>query len=131
MPQSLVAAWGEDLKHLIGPVEAFAAVTARLVWHEFVVGQKCIHFIDNYTVQDALIKGSSSSSVLCSLLVAYEELELGGHSWTWYSRVPSTSNVSDEPSRACGSGIISKLGAVRDSCTCPLTGVDLENLILT
>ena len=47
VPARLVGLWSTELKHLIGPVECYAALVARAVWHQHVAQKPCIHFIDN------------------------------------------------------------------------------------
>ena len=43
VPSGLVALWSKTLKHLIGPVEAYAALVARKVWHLHVVGRLALY----------------------------------------------------------------------------------------
>ena len=125
VPSELVKAWEGSLKHLIGPVETYAALVARAVWHQFLSGQTYLHFIDNVGSQDSYVKGTSTSAIIRSLLVSYERIESNGASWPWFARVPSDSNPSDEPSRGVFDGIVKELAAKRDVCLCPMTGREL------
>jgi len=47
VPEVLVEKWFSTMKHIIGPVEAYALLVARAVWHKHLVGQLwcngCIH----------------------------------------------------------------------------------------
>ena len=127
VPDSLVKEWCHSLDHMIGPVEAYAVVLARSVWHQFLAGSRCIFFIDNFAVLDAFIKGYSQSRHFVQALCAFETKECLGRTWPWFSRVPSDSNVADSPSRGDFQHLL-ELGFVRDSCLCPFTSVDVKNL---
>ena len=121
VPDLLVKEWCQSLDYIIGPVEAYAVVLARSVWHQFLAGSRCIFCIDNFAVLDAFIKRYSQS------LCAFETKECLGRTWLWFSRVPSDSNIADSPS--CGDfQHLLELGFVRDSCLCPFTSVDVKNL---
>lgn len=117
------------MKHLIGPVECYAVAVARLVWHQYLAQEPCLHFIDNVACQDAFIKGTSCSSAVRSILLAYEKCELQDATWTWFARVASDSNPSDEPSRGFFGGILKSLDAQRDSCLCPVSGGKLHEIL--
>ena len=126
--EGLVESWTESLKHIIGPVECYAVAVARLVWHQFLAQQPCLHFIDNVACQDAFIRGTSCSAAVRSILLAYEKCELQDATWTWFARVASESNPSDEPSRGFFGGIIKTLDAQRDSCLCPVSGRKIHDI---
>ncbi|CAE7209546.1 unnamed protein product [Symbiodinium sp. CCMP2592] len=124
---AVAALWLQDMKHIIGPVEAYAVLTARKVFHQSLSGRYCIFFIDNDAVMLSYIKGTSTSKQLRDILLAWESLEQHAHTWAWWARVPSASNPADDPSR----GELEKLaasGASRVDCDCPLTGTKLLNL---
>ena len=122
-----VSEWSRDMKHIIGPVELYAVVAARLHWHQFISGQCIVYYVDNYPVLDALIKGTSTAVTFRDLLACYERKELHGYSWAWFSRVPSESNCADAPSRGEYRGLVDK-GWMHERCTCPIFGDLLEDL---
>ena len=129
VPGSLVNDWFSAMKHIIGPVETYALVVARSVWHQHLVSKRCIYFCDNYGAIDAFIKGSSSNSDIRKLLLCFEQLECNVSHWPWFSRVPSASNCADDPTRV-GHVLGSFLrGAVRDRCLCPITGLELSDFV--
>ncbi len=57
--------WFAAMKHIIGWVETDALVVARCVWHQYLVGKRCIFFCDNYMVQWML-----SSKALRAMLIS-------------------------------------------------------------
>ena len=122
-----VSEWSRDMKHIIGPVELYAVIAARLHWHQFISGQCIVYYVDNYPVLDALIKGTSTAVTFRDLLACYERKELHGYSWAWFSRVPSESNCADAPSRGEYQGLVDK-GWTHDRCVCPIFGDLLEDL---
>ena len=128
VPDKLKTQWFGEMKHIIGPVEAYAVLVARKVWHQFVVGNRCIYFIDNFGAMDAFIKGSSTSRDFREILLGFERQECNGLHWPWFSRVPSPSNCADDPSRIGAVKCDTLLNSVRDSCWCPLTGARLLDI---
>ena len=98
VPEALVREWAHDMKHVIGPVEAYAVLVARLVWHKFIAGAHAVFRVDNYGAMDAYIKGTSTNAQIRRILLAFEEAECLHHFWPWFSRVPSKSNCADDPS---------------------------------
>ena len=59
------------------------------------------------------------------MLLAFERFEANGYHWPWFARVPSFSNIADDPARL---GLVEEFpGMARDSCICPLLGCRLED----
>ena len=99
VPPELVRAWAGDMKRIIGPVEAYAVLLARTVWHQFLANHHVVFHVDNYGAMDAYIKGTSTNAQIRQILLAFEEAECLHHTWPWFSRVPSKSNCGDDPSK--------------------------------
>ena len=100
-------------RHLIGPVELLAVVTARICWNTFL-GDR---------VLAALIKGSSRDCVWRTLLLKFEDADACGPCLYWFARTPSQSNISDGPSRGRWD-TVSHLDYIRDNPKCCITGVE-------
>ena len=116
---SIVDSWRvSGQKQIIGQGELFPILVARHTWREKLVGRLIIHFIDNNSAKDALIKGHSQHPVSMSIVeqVWTQELEL--HSGSWYDRVPSDSNPADDPSRGSCQELIDA-GAIQVSPVLP------------
>ena len=128
VPPKLVGQWFGDMKHIIGPVEAYAILVARKLWHQFLAGNRCVYFCDNYGAMDAFIRGSSHSRDFREILLGFEQQECHGIHWPWFSRVPPKSNCADDPSRIGAVTCDSLTGSLRDSCWCPLTGARLVDI---
>ena len=125
VPPALIAEWFADMKHVIGPVETYAVLFARSLWHQYLVGSRCVYFIDNYGAMDAYVKGSSHSLHFRRMLLAFERLEANGFHWPWFTRVASPSNIADDPTRL---GTVECFpDMIRDHGMCPLLGCRLED----
>jgi hypothetical protein len=89
----------ECQKQVIGQAEIYPMAVARVTWAEKLRGRKVIFFVDNDSARIASIKGYSP--VLPSLRIIMENVK-----WdcihdcaSWYGRVPTSSNIADDPSR--------------------------------
>ena len=65
-----------------------------------------MHFVDNDSVKDAVTKGNTLALASLDILSAVAREEVANNSCTWYSRVPSQSNISDGPSRGCFEALV-------------------------
>eukprot|EP00971_Amphidinium_carterae_P158874 3150194-Amphidinium_carterae.1 len=68
-------------------------------FQEILTSARVIFFIDNTSVQAALVKGNTRSLASRSMLRKCVELDAEVGTSSWYARVPSPSNVADGPSR--------------------------------
>eukprot|EP00435_Cladocopium_sp_Y103_P058672 s441_g20.t1 len=98
--EGIVQSWkAAGKQHPVSQTEMYAECVARLVWKDRIDGRKCLFFINNQGDLDALIKGYSTEDTLKALLVMLEKLDAENPCLPWYCRVPSSSNISDLPSR--------------------------------
>ena len=61
--------------------------------------RRVLLFVDNNSVRDVMIKGSSKSSSLFVMLAEFARRSHLSQMLLWVSRVPSKSNIADFPSR--------------------------------
>eukprot|EP00435_Cladocopium_sp_Y103_P066931 s1136_g29.t1 len=95
-----VKTWEDAGKqHPVSQTEMYAECIARSIWKDRIDGRKCLFFIDHQGDLDALIKGYSTEDTLKALLVMLKKLDADNPCLPWYCRVPSSSNISDLPSR--------------------------------
>ena len=64
-----------------------------------MVGEWVIFFVDNNSARDGLIRGYSPVLESCRLIGASSLMDAALCLTPWYERVPSASNVADDPSR--------------------------------
>ena len=98
---------GEDLKHLnpsgkktaIFQCEFFAVFVALELWGDMLSSRQVVFYVDNDGVRDVLISCNTSDPVGSVLLTKVLEKEGACAISSWFTRVPSKSNVADNPSR--------------------------------
>ncbi len=100
LPEEVRRRWAHRRdQQVIGQAELFPVLVAMRVWGPWLKDRKVLYFIDNDAARHALVKGYSpvKASAATIHLVGLQELRLNTHSW--FSRVPSASNIADAPSR--------------------------------
>ena len=115
-------------EHVIGLVELYACVTALKEWKHIISEQRVLLFIDNYGAQDCLVKGSANINTWRKLLLTLEEIDDSLFANMWVTRVASSSNPADFPSRGSLKEL-EFLGSLNIcSPVCPMTGVALVSI---
>ena len=91
---------GEDRSStVIFEAELCAMVLAFVVWKEKIASRPVVHYVDNNAARDVLIKGAARNDVGYKLAKLFLTIEDLARVFTWVTRVPSPSNIADEPSR--------------------------------
>eukprot|EP00435_Cladocopium_sp_Y103_P058987 s612_g21.t1 len=130
VPTELLDRWhAAGKEHLIGQIEMYAVVVARLLWKHVLQGRKVILFIDNWAVLDCYIPGTSRERTWRELLLCIEDVDFKHPCYTWATRVPSESNVADPPSRGSLKPLefLGKLTVEKPMC--PVLGTVLQSCI--
>ena len=86
-------------KTTIFECEFLAVLVAYKAWSREVAGSQLVVFIDNNAVRDSLISCDTSNNTASIILKAILQLEDKVKALAWYTRVPSPSNIADDPSR--------------------------------
>ena len=101
VPHHVVEKWKDLIggEHVIGQGELLPSAAARETWAGELRDLTILHFLDNTSAVQALVKGYSPSADSAPLLdwVADADVRLGAR--PWYDRVPSPANPADAPSR--------------------------------
>ena len=108
---------GDNLKYLnpagkktaIFQCEFFAVLVASKAWGERLSSRQVVFYVDNDGVRDVLISCNTADPVGSVLLTNVLELEGALAISSWFTRVPSKSNIAENPSR----GEINDLLAVK------------------
>ena len=74
-------------------------VICKRQFRHLLRGARAIYLIDNEGVQEAFVSGSTKSKASRVMLVEAMFQDAQNDSLTWYTRVPSPSNIADAPSR--------------------------------
>ena len=96
-------------KTAIFQCEFFAVLVAFKAWGEQLSSRQVVFYVDNEGVRDVLISCNTADPVGSVLLTNVLELEGALAISSWFTRVPSKSNIADNPSR----GEINHLLAVK------------------
>ena len=99
LPCDLQALFYKESKHPIYEVELLPVLLSLMIWGSQLRQCQVVYYLDNEAAKAGLIKGSGATrlaDVIVGNFCANEsKLELK----TWFSRVPTHSNLSDGPSR--------------------------------
>ena len=96
-----------DRRQQVGQLEALAAVCPYESAPAVFRGADVLHFIDNTSALYGVVKGSSPQVDSQRIISALHIAQIVGRFATWFSYVPSKSNISDLPSRGA-------IGEMRD-----------------
>lgn len=86
-------------KQIIFEAETLTALLAIFLWRNCIVDSKCVFFVDNEGCKFALLKGLSENAIVDMMAEMFIEMEDCVNVPIWLARVPSKSNLADEPSR--------------------------------
>lgn len=91
--------WLAIYERPIGLVETYGLLLAYKTWGRIFKEQRVIFFCDNWSCIDVLLRGYSDERCWRRFLLCMEKLDNLVNPLTWISRVPSSSNIADPPSR--------------------------------
>ena len=92
------AEFSKDSDNPIGPLEAFAVLIAYSLWESTIGQQAVLTFVDNDAAKYALAKGTSPCDMMAQIIDAIMQVAISFRALTCYERVPSKSNIADDPS---------------------------------
>ena len=99
VPENWVTQWkSQGKQQLICQAELFPILVAKSTWEHLLTGRAILWFIDNNAALAAVIRSYSPVVENFDLLMINAKLDVRLQSLSWYSRVPSKSNLSDGPS---------------------------------
>jgi len=96
---------------VIAQAELYPIVLCRFIFKDRMAGRRVLYFIDNDSARDCLIKAFSPSVASNNLVQLFFNSDAASVHYPWFARVPSKSNVSDEPSRGEAASAAKRLGA--------------------
>ena len=113
----------EFKKTIIFEAELLAMVLAFSVWKSVIGSSSIICFVDNNSARDVAISGCGRNCVASVLVEFLLKLEMATNVTPWYTRVPTPSNIADDPSR----GVIKPLVESGAEGTVPMK--ELQDII--
>jgi hypothetical protein len=96
---------------VIGQAEIHPVLIARHTWGPLLRNRKVLYFIDNDSARLSLIKAYSPVLPSLSIIMKCAAWDNENGSISWYARVPTSSNIADDPSRFDASFLRVKYGA--------------------
>ena len=85
----------------IHELELLPIYLAAFVWKQFLGLSQVVWYIDNESSRMAVVRGSGETRHAASIIDAFVRLECSSQIKSWFSRVPSHSNLADGVSRLC------------------------------
>ena len=80
-------------------LEVLSVLISFQVWFHFIRGSQVLHHTDNDSCRFPLMKGVGETPVAERFVASIMDRKYTLQSKSWYGRVPSYSNPSDDPSR--------------------------------
>ena len=84
---------------VIGQAELLPILVAKTIWENHIKNKKVMYFVDNDSARLAMIKGYSPVITSLRIIMACSYRDAMCRTVSWYARVPTKSNIADEPSR--------------------------------
>ena len=99
-------------QHPVHELEVLPVYISFLQWARYISNAQVIHYTDNDSCRFALMKGVGETPVAKHFVKSILDLEHQSQSRSWYGRVPSHSNPSDDPSRGSHEALVA-VGSLR------------------
>ena len=112
VPEFIMNRLCETSLNPIYELEVCPVLIAANLWGDEIVHSQTVFYLDNDAARSAYIKGVGSTHYTSLMVNRFVQLELELQIKSWFSRVPSYSNVADAPSRL-SFGKLEGLGAHR------------------
>ena len=127
VPQDWMNLFLKDSRHPIFELELLPVWCSLCLWEEFIQSSQCVFYLDNEAARGALVKGATSTPSGKILIQEFVLREMKCQVRVWFSRVPTSSNIADKPSRLEVSEL-DALGVWRDAVSWSQLRTKLESL---
>jgi len=88
-----------DSEHPIFELELLPVWCAVCTWGHLLMHCQCVFYLDNEAAKGALIHAATSTVAGKAILQMFVQEEMDLQIKVWFSRVPTSSNISDDTSR--------------------------------
>ena len=99
VPEGWMSLVLQESNHPIFELELLPVWVALHTWKAFLSHVQCVFFLDNEAAKGALIRAAASTSAGQAILSGFVSEEMNCQIKVWFSREPTASNISDNPSR--------------------------------
>ena len=86
-------------QHPIFGIELLPVWISLTLWEGYLSNTQCVFYLDNEAAKGALVKGATDAGSGTRLVQAFVVSEMNLQIKVWFSRVPTSSNIADAPSR--------------------------------
>ena len=86
-------------QHPIFEIELLPVWISLTMWEGYLSNTQCVFYLDNEAAKGALVKGATDAGSGTRLVHAFVVSEMNLQVKVWFSRVPTSSNIADRPSR--------------------------------
>ena len=112
LPNSFEIEFHLESKHPIYEVELLPILIALEMWERKIDKCQLVCYLDNDAAKAGLIRGAGATQLADRIIQHICEIESQLQLKSWFSRVPSHSNISDGPSRL-EFGLLDSLGCLK------------------
>ena len=112
VPQKFMEFFLLDSAHPIFELELLPVLCALHAWKDLIGHCQCVFYLDNEAAKGALVRATTCRVPGRAILQSFIEEEMACQVKVWFSRVPTSSNISDAPSRL-DTGEMDALGVTR------------------
>lgn len=114
LPDSITSRWSEGIREqLVYEAEVLPYSVALSLWQDYIRDSCLFVYIDNEASRFSWIAGTADRSLVQKMIHRALCLEADISTYPYFNRVPSHSNLADDPSRGKFDTLLS-LGGVRD-----------------
>ena len=99
VPERWMRYFLSESEHPIFELELLPVWCAVCTWRHLLMHCQCVFYLDNEAAKGALIHAATSTGAGKTILQMFVQEEMDLQIKVWFSRVPTSSNISDDPSR--------------------------------
>ena len=108
MPEGWMQILLQHSSHPVHELEVLPVLISFHIWSHILRGSQVLHYTDNDSCRFALMKGVGETFVARRLVASIMDREYALQTKSWYGRVPSHSNPSDDPSRGSFDALVAR-----------------------
>ena len=129
----IVSHWqSSGSKQVVGQGELFPVWISKRVWKEVLSHSRNLWFIDNESAREGYVRSYSPSWSSREILLVAKAEDMKSSSVDWYSRVPTSANWADGPSRLDYREVL-EIGGKHIEVSCPalseFSGLDILKML--
>ena len=99
VPKEWMEAFLPLSQHPIFELELLPVWISLVEWEGYLSNTQCVFYLDNEAAKGALVRGATEGGSGAKLVHAFVVAEMQCQVKVWFSRVPTSSNLADGPSR--------------------------------